>query len=337
MTRANILVRGRVSPGRRYEEEQGLEFLPRDYADAGGTFRDEQDFDEAFRGEQDLLEPAVSGSSGQDTAQSRRRVVVSVLALSSAGSFAAAILLALLPDSRVVSSSPRESTAIDVAQWGTDAKTQDLPSEWKAEDLTQHSYAAPTYGRCVDSRGLEVQHIWRTSVYSLAECRKDCDKRVLCQAYAYHSLRAACNLYGAQLQAEAPLWDEGLPTSANCPVHGTPYSLLGIDKDWVCYVKTEAIYMRMAYGKDSCPLGRDIDKFADCEVAVVSLGYSLKTIYNGTSASMPCHCSIRGGPQTGPASDGDHLNWNAADECKARVDMAPVCFQDRGGCTWPGQ
>lgn len=204
-------------------------------------------------------------------------------------------------------------------------KQEDLGTESEA-----HSYTAPTRGRCVDEDGLEVRHIWRTELNSADECQKECDNRGHCQAYAYHIERAACNLYGAHLQADPPRWDEGMPTSTNCPVHGALVSTLDADKVWTCRTKAEAIYVKMAYGKGGCPPGRDIATIEDCKVAVSALGFPLETIYNGSSPKMPCHCSIRGGE----SYNGEYLNWNVAATCKARMDMAPVCVQARDGCTW---
>jgi len=202
----------------------------------------------------------------------------------------------------------------------------------KELELRGHSYAAPTDGRCLDASGKEVQHVWRT-IRPRTECQKECDNRNNCQAYAYHPLRAACNLYGPQLQvdAPAPLWTAGMPISENCPVGGgVSNSTQDPDARWACHVKTEVAYTRLFHGSDGCTPGRDISTLQECEVAIKSLGLPLEIIFNGSSPEMPRYCSIR----EGGLYRGEHLNWNTAAKGSGRTDLAPVCFKDHDGCMW---
>jgi len=60
----------------------------------------------------------------------------------------------------------------------------------------QVEYSELQRGRCHDKHSAEVRHITRGGL-TLEECAKECSGYTTCEAYAFHTRKARCKLYGA--------------------------------------------------------------------------------------------------------------------------------------------
>lgn len=83
-----------------------------------------------------------------------------------------------------------------------------------------------------------------------------------------------------------------------------------------------AAYVKLAYGSEGCPPGRELSSQQQCLEAIQALGLPAVPEWTGTALDVPRFCAVR----EFSAGDGHHSHWNLASTGEGRQDLAPVCL-----------